>query len=428
MTAWAGLMHFGGFDWASEHHDVVIVDKTGKIVADFRFDEVGEGWRKFREDLKAFAPVGVVIETRHGAVVDRLLESGCTVFPVNPKAAERYRERKAPSGSKTDRLDAWSLADALRMDGQSWKALKPEDEHTQELRQLCRDEVTLIEQRTALVNQLQSALREYYPAALDAFDDWTRPATWDFIEKFPGSKELKLAGKRRWEKFLHVHRLYRAETVEKRLSCFEHATDFSGTPGTTSAKKLLALTLVKMLKALQKQLDEYRERITQCFEKHPDHDVFGSLPGAGEKIGPRLLGEIGTDRDRFDNPNALQCYAGTAPVTQASGRRSGKSAYVHIRRACNKRLRRAIHFLADLSRTTCTWAQVYYRKKRDEGQHHAAALRCLGQRWIKIVWAMWRNKTVYDPEMHLRNQVKHGSWVISLLNTSDSSPTTAPAK
>lgn len=412
MKGWSDLTHYAGFDWAKEHHDVVIVDKSGTIVADFRIANTAEGWRDFVDRLKKHEAVGMVVETRYGAMIDRLLGSGCTVFPIDPKKASCYRERKTSSGAKTDRLDAWSMADALRLDGQSWKPLKIEDPATQELRQLCRDEEALIGNRTALVNQLQHALHEYYPAALEAFDDWTHPAAWAFVAKWPTPEALKSAGKKYWNKFLHVHRLYRPQTHERRLECFARAAEFCGSPGTTAAKSLLAVTLVKSLQTLEMQLDEYRMRITRAFEQHPDHDVFGSLPGAGAKIGPRILGEIGTDRNRFEDPHALQCYAGTAPVTRATGKKSS----VHMRRACNLNLRRAIHFLADASRRTCAWAQAYYEKKKQDGHRHAAALRCLGQRWIKIIWAMWRSGTQYDADLHQRNQVAHGSWVIRLMD------------
>src|SRR5690606_34822208 len=157
---------------------------------------------------------------------DQLLQGGYTVYPVHPVSAQRYRERKAPSGTKTDHLDAWGLADALRVDGQGWKPLQPLDPMTQQLRLLCRDEVALIEQRTALVNQLQQALAEYYPAALEAFDDWTHAFTWEFVLAFPTPKDLVIAGKRRWEKFLHSHRLWRPETAQKRLEIFARADQF----------------------------------------------------------------------------------------------------------------------------------------------------------------------------------------------------------
>jgi transposase len=132
--------------------------------------------------------------------------------------------------------------------------------------------------------------------------------------------------------------------------------------------------------------------------------------GIGQKLGPRLLGEFSDDRDRFPVYEGLQCYAGTAPVSF----QSGQIHRVRFRYACNKNLRAAVHLWANLSRKKCAWAQVYYNQKRLEGKSHACALRCLGQRWLKILWKMWQTKTPYDEQMHTRNQIKHGSWVLAL--------------
>src|SRR6266852_8482376 len=202
------ITHYAGFDWARDHHDVVLVDRQGQIVADFRIEHSLAGWQQFRDKIKDYPALGVAIETSQGAAVDQLLQLDCSVYPVNPLRAKSYRERKAPSGNKTDHLDGWSLAEALRTDGHSWKALRPLDPLTQQLQLLCRDEISLIEQRTALVNQLQQALVEYYPAAIQAFEDWTLPACWDFILQFPTPEKLAAAGRRRWEKFLHTQKLW----------------------------------------------------------------------------------------------------------------------------------------------------------------------------------------------------------------------------
>lgn len=413
--SWSERAAFLGFDWASDHHDVVLVDQHGKIVEDFRFDDTAEGWLLLRKKLSKHRDVAVAIETSSGATVERLLEAGYAVYPVNPKAAKRYRERKAPSGTKTDRLDAWSLADALRLDGHTWRVLKPDDPLTVELRLLCRDEIALIQQRTALVCQLKAALHEYYPVALEAFNDWTVPSTWAFVEAFPTPAALAAAGKRKWEKFLHTHKLYRPQTYPKRLRLFAQAKDFCGSPAMTNAKRMLAVALAGQLRVLQRHLDKFRERIQKLFAQHPDHDVFGSLPGAAEKLAPRLLAELGDDRERFDSPEALQCHTGTAPVSY----QSGQLKRVRFRRACHKVLRHTVHLWADLSRHTCPWANAYYHKKREEGKSHACALRCLGQRWLKILWKMWQTRERYDPELHQRNQLKHGSWVIGLLSAQD---------
>jgi hypothetical protein len=263
-----------------------------------------------------------------------------------------------------------------------------------------------------MINQLKAALHEYYPAALDAFDDWTSEGSWRFIIQFPTPDALVRAGKPRWERFLHSHRLYRSETAQKRMEIFAIATKFANpNPAVTKAKSLLAVTLAKQLCLLESQLTEYRDRIVDLFHDHPDSGCFGSLPGAGDKIAPRLLSELGSNREVFATAESLQCYAGTAPVTK----QSGKSRFVVVLRACNKTLRATLHLWANLSRQGCVWAQAYYQKKKADGMSHAAAIRCLGQRWLKIVWKMWQTRTVYNEALHMKNQTQYGSWVIRLL-------------
>ena len=410
MKSWQELTHYAGFDWAKDHHVVVVVNRQGELVADFQVEHSLQGWQSFADRTSAWPNLAVAIETSQGAAVDQLLQRQYTLYPVNPVAAQSYRERKAPSGTKTDHLDSWALADALRSDGQNWKALQPLDPLTQQLRLLCRDEVSLIEQRTALVNQLQQALLEYYPAALQAFDEWTQSFTWDFILAFPTPDALVKAGRRRWEKFLHTHKLWRPETAQKRLELFAQADQFKASEPILRAKSQLALSLCKLLRTLEQQLELYRQQIAALFKEHPDHDLFGSLPGAKEALAPRLLAAIGGDPNRYGKQQVLQCLAGTAPVSYQSGRISK----VHVRWSCDKFLRHTIHLWANCFRQASAWGQTYYQKKRAEGMSHACALRCLGQRLLKIVFRMISDKKPYDAEFHARNQQKHGSWVLTL--------------
>jgi transposase len=413
MKTWQQITHYAGFDWARDHHAVVIVDVQGHIVADFEFEHTRSGWQKFREQTAAFPNLALAIETNKGAAVDQLLQQGCAVYPVNPASAKSYRQRKMPSGTKTDHIDGWTLADALRMDGQGWKLLAPTDDLSVQLKCFCQDEIVLIVQRTQLCNQLQQALVEYYPAALEAFDDWTMPSTWDFVIEFPTPEKLVAAGHRRWVKFLHTHRLWRPETTEKRLQIFAQADQFKGSAGITEAKCQLAVSLCKLLRTLQQQLDEYRQKIEALFARHPDHDLFGSLPGAKKVLAPRLLAAIGSDPGRYaNNASVLQAFAGTAPISF----QSGQHHTVKMRRACDKFLRHTVHLWADTFRHACPWGDVYYKKKRAEGMSHACALRCLAQRLLKIVFRMILDKKPYDAELHARNQQKHGSWVLSLVN------------
>jgi len=414
MKSWQELTHYAGFDWAKDHHALVVVDRQGRIVADFEFAHTLEGWKGFADKLSAWPNLAIAIETSQGAAVDQLLQQECLVYPVHPVAAQSYRERKAPSGTKTDHLDAWGLADALRGDGHGWKALRPMDPLTQQLRLLCRDEVSLIEQRTALVNQLQQALAEYCPIALQAFDDWTRPFTWEFVLAFPTPQVLAGAGKRRWEKFLHTHKLWRPETAEKRLRLFAQADQFKASEPVVRAKSQLAVSLCKLLCTLEQQLKLYRKQIEALFREHPDHDLFGSLPGAKQVLAPRLLGAVGNDPDRYGSQEVLQCIAGTAPVSY----QSGQINKVRVRWLCDKFMRHTVHLWANCFRKASVWGQTYYRKKRREGMSHAAALRCLGQRLLKILFRMLQTKMPYDAELHARSQQKHGSWVLKLVNQS----------
>lgn len=412
MKAWTELTHFAGFDWADDHHDLFIVDAQGQMVDQWTFDHSLEGWQKCREKIQGYeGKLGIALETNRGLAVDQLLQCPCTIFPVQPVAASRLRDRKAPSGVKDDQLDAWALADGLRLDGQHWKPLAPEDPLVMELRLLTRDEVLLIEQRTLLVNQLQATLKEYYPVAVEAFEDWTSESAWDFVLAFPTAQMLSNAGQRKWEKFLHTHKLWRPNTSQKRLELFGKALEWNPSPGVVAAKSYLAVSLARLLKTLQEELQRYRQRIQQLFEQHPDHDLFGSLPGAAAKLAPRLLAEIGQDRERFKSAENLQCLAGTAPVSF----QSGQIHRVSIRRQCNRFLRHAVHLFANCSRLKCAWAQTYYESLRARGKSHACALRCLGQRWLEIIWKMWQTRTNYDAEKHLANMKKHGSKVFAIL-------------
>ena len=124
---WRESPGFGALDWASEKHSVVVVDPQGKVLEDFEIEHSALGWKKFRDRMRPYGSIPFAIETSQGAAVEQLLEAGMHVYPLNPKCAQAYRERKAPSGVKDDQLDAWSFADALRVDGQNWKPLRPED-------------------------------------------------------------------------------------------------------------------------------------------------------------------------------------------------------------------------------------------------------------------------------------------------------------
>ncbi len=409
------VVWFAGLDWGRAAHHFTLLDRAGRICLDRAVPHDAAGWQRLRRELTDrvgddLSAVGVAVETRSGPAVEMLLQLGCTVFPIHPKAAQRYRDRKAPCGTKNDALDAWATADALRTDGHAWRPMRPPTPATQELQLLCRDEVRLIQQRTALINQLRQALHEYYPAALEAFDDWTAPSSWAFLKRFSTPRKLARAGRRRWQKFLHTQRLARPSTYARRMEIFARVLDWAAPQAVVQSKSLLAVGLAQRLQGLQGLINQYRKQINLCFDQHPDRDLFDSLPGAGQHLAPRLLSECCELPQRFDNAQGMQCYAGTAPVQF----QSGKIHRVRVRKACNKYLRAAVHLWVHESCRQCAWADTYYRQKRKEGKTHACALRCLGQRWMKILWKMLQTRRPYNEALHTQNQIAHGSWILAL--------------
>ena len=416
---WNQQPYFAALDWAKEHHDVIVVDRVGTIVADYRFAHTAQGWEEFSQKMQPFGHCPITIETSAGMAADQLLQRGYTLYPINPLSAKQYRQRKAPSGNKTDRHDAWTLADALRTDGQAWRPLLVQDEATMTLRLLCRDEIALIEHRTALVNQLQATLSDYYPLALESFQEWAKPFAWAFVRSFPTPAALAKAGKRKWQAFLHLHKLWRGETSSARLEAWACGQQLNASPAVVNAKSLLALSLVSVLETLQRQIQVYRSRITEAFARHPDHNIFGSLPGAKQTLGPRLLSLIGSVRALYPDADSLLCQAGVSPVAY----QTGKICKARLRFACDHFLRHTIHLWADESRKTCGWAQAYYQAKRAKGHNHASALRCLGKRWLKLLWRMWQNHTAYDESKHLQALRQHGSFVWQILQNQPARPT-----
>jgi transposase len=408
MNDWKAITHYAAVDWSKSKHQVVIIDREAELAEEFVFTHDSAGWAQLRERLFAYPQLALVVESGHSLVADQLLSTHALVFVLPAKKARSYRLRR--SQCKTDKIDAWSLAMAVRSEGQTWEPAQSLDPLIQELRLLCRDEVTLIEERTRLVNQLQAALGDYYPVALEAFDDWTKPFTWEFLKAYPTPGQLRAAGRKKWETFLHGHNLWMGNQ-EKRMECFARAESLTGNKAVTSAKKMLVLALVENLECLHKQLLSYRARIEALFAEHPDHDTFNSLPGAGAKLAPRLLAELGEDRTLFPNAEALQRYAGTAPAHFGSG----QIERVRLRHACNKELRASVHHWAQQASRYCPWAKLYYEKHRSLGKSHASTLRSLGQRLLKILWRIWQDHALYDEVRHNENQKKHGSWLAPLL-------------
>jgi transposase len=393
-------------DWGNERHAVCVLDEHGKEVDAFETPHTAEGLAEMAARLHRCGPIGgVAVETTRSLMVQKLLEAGWMVYPINPKLSHAWREGWKVTAPKSDRTDAWVLAEGLRQHRARLRPLQPDDPRTRELRMLCGDECRLIAHRTALVNQLQATLREYYPQALDWFEDWAKPTSWDFVLAFSTAEALARAGRKKLYGFLKSHCIGLHPIWQERVEGRSKGPAWPSDPATVEAKGFLAVALAKELRTLQASLDLYRERIEKLYGDQPDSSLFNSLPAAGPKIGPRLLTHFGADRARFDSAEALEQLSGAVPVTDQSGR----SKRVHMRRQCQKEFRTTLHLWSFLTLERSVWARAFYDRCRRAGQSHALALRNLARKWLRILYRMWQERRPYDEGRYLAALIRRRS-------------------
>lgn len=390
-------------DWADEFDQVWVSDADGNKVTEMKVLQNAQGLSDFGRWLherKAQAiELWAAIEKPHGRIVDFLLNHGVVVYPVNPKALDRARDRFRMSQSKSDSFDAHVLADFLRTDHARLRALEPDTAPAQELKIVTRDHQRLMRQKSRLLNQMVVTLKEYYPRPLEVFNDLETKIALDFLKVYPTPQALSKLNHRGWNRFAkRQHHLSEARANElwenlnkAQLAVPEHVV---------RAKARLLAALVVQLEAALQSVKQYEEQVKGFFASMPAADLVKTLPGgkAGTTV-PIIWAELGDAKSRWESFRHLQAEAGAVPVTQSSG----KSRFVQFRFACNKHLRYAIHWFSFNSLNRCEWANKYYRSQRAKGHNHPRALRALGAKWLKIIFVMWRDHKPYDENYHLAN-------------------------
>ena len=395
--------YYLGVDWADKFHQVWIGNSEGKKVLEKKVVEDVEGLSEFGrwldEQRAKQIELWAAIEKPQGRIVEFLLGHGVVVYPINPKALDRARDRFRMSQSKSDSFDAYVLAQFLRTDHAHLRALEPNTAEAQELKILTRDHQRLGRQKTRLLNQIGIALKEYYPRPLEVFEDLETKIALDFLKAYPTPQALSKLTRRGWNRFAkRDHHLSQARSNElwdklnkPQLAVPEHVV---------RAKAKLLLALGVQLKALVKAVNSYNEEVQSFFAAMPAAEIAKTLPGgkSGTTVAT-IWAELGDAQNRWNSFRHLQAEAGAVPVTQSSG----KSRVVHFRFACNKYLRRAIYWVSFNSLKRCEWANKYYRDQRAKGHSHHRALRALGAKWLKIIFVMWRDHKPYDENYHLAN-------------------------
>jgi transposase len=387
-----------GIDWAEAHHDVALVDETGARVANLRIDTGVKGFGELMAMLvdRAEQPltVPVAIETDKGLLVAAQRAAGMVVYAINPRAVARYRERHGQAGGKSDPGDAVVLADILRTDRDRHRSLPRLSDEALAVKALARQHQEAIWARQEVVNRLRSLLIEFYPNALAAFPNLTHKAALEILAAAPTPEAgSKLATRRVITLLRRCGRGHRPDLAERIMTALR-------TPALHQPERVEAplghvvARLVATISVMQAGIAELENVMTAEFDAHPDAAIFTPAPGLGPVLAARVLGEIGDDRARFLAAQNLRCFAGTAPITRASGR----TKVVQTRHIRNRRLADACHWWAFAAITKSPGARAHYDRRRAAGDSHNAALRHLANTLLGRLWWCWQNHQPWNEE------------------------------
>ncbi len=393
---------FVGVDWAEEHHDVCVLDAAGRVRGKGRVSNDLAGIAKLHDVIAGAVPddvddnestVTVGIETDRGLLVRALVAAGYRVLAVNPLAVDRYRDRHRVSGAKSDPGDARVLADMVRTDAHQHRPVAADSDLAEAIKLVARSHQSAIWSRRRLANQVRSALREYYPAALAAFDDLTHSDAMAVLAIAPTpergrslSRSKIASALRRGGRQLNIDT--RTAKIQAALRS-EHLTQ----PATVAdAYGAIVASLTTVIVAHNEQIAELEGVLDEHFGQHPDAAILRSLPGLGVVTGARVLGEFGDDPHRYLDAKARRNYAGTSPLTVASGSRK----IIRARHIRNRRLADALHWWSFNAITRSPGARALYDRRRAAGDTHSGALRVVANRLVAILHGCLHTQTPYN--------------------------------
>ena len=391
---------FVGDDWAEDHHDVEVMDQAGTVLARKRLPEGAAGMAGFHALVGQFVPeehmdgteVVIGIETDRGPWAAALVSAGYLVYPVNPLQASRYRERHHVSGAKSDAGDAHMLADMVRTDSHQLRAAAGDSPEAAGVKVLARTHKTLIWERTRAVQRMRAQLREYHPAALEAFDDLDAPDALELIARAPDPSRARKLTKAQVSAALKRARRRNVPERAAEVLAALRGEHLEQPAALTAAYAATVLALVAVITVLNEQVKALQGQVEEHFGRHPDAEVYLSQPGMGKVLGARVLGEFGDDPHRYRDGKARRNYAATSPVTRASGKKKVVAArFVH-----NDRLVDALNSQALASLNASPGARAFYDELRARDIEHNDALRRLANRLVGILHGCLKTGTLYD--------------------------------
>jgi transposase len=346
-------------------------------------------------------PVAVALEQSRGALVYALSQfHHLVLYPIHPSTSYAYRKAVFPSGSKDDPKDAGILLDLLTLHRDRLRVLEPDTEPTRKLQVLVEKRRQMVDERTAQTNRITDQLKLYFPQVLAWFDELSAPLVAAFLERWPTLPQLQQEDPAVLRDFFHQHGSRSSQRIDSRLQQIRQACAPIHDAAIIEPGVLVVRTLLRVVAALTDGIRALDKSIQQAASTHPDYFIFSSFPAAGPAMAPRLLAAFGSRRERYQSAQEVQAFSGIAPVMEASGRQR----WIHFRWACPKFLRQTFHEYAGLSIQQCRWARDFYDAQRAQNKGHAAAVRSLAFKWIRILFRCWQSHRAYDESLYMASR------------------------
>ena len=406
-----------GIDWAEDSNQVALGRPGDGVIEEFSIAHRPEAVTRLIERIGVLEPdpaeVRVAIETKHGHLVEALVEAGYAVVPVNPDLVAR---RRGPARKKDDGEDSRILCLMALDRFVVLRPLIPHGEAAAELRAIARDDERASRDERRLLNRLRADLIAAFPEALAyGGDDLGAPTFLQVLATYPTAEAVRAASDAELEVLFRRSKHGWPDRAVRKLRESLSSSQFIPKPYLVRAKADTIRLGATQLLAIGAQRRAWERRMGQLLadlpatggpeqgQAVPDGEIYLSFPGLGSRLAARVAGEIGDHPEQFSTPNSLQCYGGKAPVT----RRSGKSEFVvSCRLACNRHLANAVQQWAFCSLSRSAWAREFYDAQRARGKSHHAALRALGNRWLEVLWHCLRKGVKYDETIHMENRRK----------------------
>jgi transposase len=399
---------FVGIDWASEVHEVCVLDRDGQVCERRQVRHTVPDLQAWVDALLARAhgdptTVAIGIEVPRGGLVELLVERGFAVYAINPKQLDRFRDRFAPAGAKDDRRDARVIGDSLRTDPQAFRPVRLDHPVIIQLREWSRIDEDLGTELTRLTNQLRDLVYRSAPGLLALCPAADAPWFWALLRAAPTPAAQRRVSERRLERLLRTHRIRRLTAAQVHQVLQQPAVFTApGVVDAVAAHLEVLLPRVELIAAQRREAERQLEHLLEALDRerpaaedqreHSDIAIVRSMPGVGTRVAARMLAE--GSQPLVDRAyHVLRACMGVAPVTKQSGKRRT----VSMRYACNGRLRNAAYHWARTGAQKDPASRTYYETLRARGHSHGRALRSVADRLLRILMALLSRGQIFDP-------------------------------